>query len=73
MTIMKKCICSLFFVALLSSCIAQKEKLIILQHPETMEFERCQVADWGSKEALAENEACVEAYKQKGYVVWGTR
>lgn len=46
-------------------------KKIILQHPETMEFMKCNVGQWGSESAFATNEECVEEYKKQGYVIWG--
>lgn len=70
---MKKLLYLPILVALLCSCIPKKQELIILQHPETMDFEECRVADWGSKEAIKENEECVKSYKQQGYTIWGTR
>lgn len=62
-------------LVLLSSCLATKDKteLVILQHPQTMDFQNCRVEDWGSQKAIENNEACVKSYQQKGYVIWGTR
>lgn len=60
---------------LLSSCLATKDKteLVILQHPDTMDFQECRLADWGSGKALRDNEECVNRYRQQGYIIWGSR
>jgi hypothetical protein len=46
---------------------------VILQHPETMDFQDCRLADWGSDKAIRENEECVQRYQQQGYIIWGQR
>jgi hypothetical protein len=59
---------------LLSSCMAAKDKpkTVILQNPETMDFQNCKVADWGSEEGFQDNEKCIERYQQEGYIIWGS-
>lgn len=46
-------------------------KKVILQHPQTMEFAKCNVGQWGSESPFDSNEECIEDYKKQGYVVWG--
>ena len=60
---------------LLCSCIASKDttELVIMQHPETMDFQDCRLADWGSDKAIRENEECVQRYQRQGYIIWGQR
>jgi hypothetical protein len=62
-------------IILLSSCIANKEKskVVIMQNPQTMDFQDCKVADWGSEEAFKNNEECVKTYQSQGYIIWGER
>jgi hypothetical protein len=49
-----------------------KPKTVILQNPETMDFQNCKVADWGSEEGFQDNEKCIERYQQEGYIIWGS-
>lgn len=60
---------------LLTSCLATKDKptLVILQHPQTMDFQNCKVEDWGSQKGFSDNEACVKKYQEQGYTIWGSR
>jgi len=46
---------------------------VMLQHPETMEFVKCQVDQWGTKKSFVKNEECVKDYQSQGYVIWGER
>lgn len=46
-------------------------KKVIMQHPQTMEFQKCNVGQWGSESPFATNEECIEEYKKQGYIVWG--
>jgi len=59
---------------LLCSCLAEKSepKVVILKHPDTLDFQRCVVADWGSKQGYRDNEECIRQYRQRGYIVWGS-
>lgn len=45
----------------------------MLQHPETMDFVKCEVDQWGTKKSFAKNEQCIEEYKRQGYVIWAER
>lgn len=58
---------------LLTSCAKDRPMLVIMKHPDTMDFQNCKVADWGSEEAFMQNEACVKGYQQQGYTIWGSR
>lgn len=60
---------------LLSSCLADKSspKVVVLKNPATLDFQNCEVQDWGSKEAYAANKKCVEQWQQQGYVIWGSQ
>lgn len=71
----RKFLLLLTLAGLLSSCLASKDSidLVILKHPETMDFQNCRVADWGSEKALRDNEECVKGYQQQGYIIWGQR
>lgn len=64
-----------FFVSLflIGGCagFSGKPTSVILQDPATMEFVNCDVDEWGTAASYQRNEECVEAYKKKGYVVWG--
>ena len=57
-----------------SGCMSMsgKPKVVIMQHPETMEFYNCEVAKPMIDKNYLANELCVEEYKKKGYIVWGT-
>lgn len=46
-------------------------KKVIMQHPQTMEFKKCNVGQWGSESPFETNEECIEEYKKQGYIVWG--
>jgi hypothetical protein len=70
----------MLFLILLSGLIVagcatltDKPVVVILQNLETMEFVNCKVDNWNMPGSYAENDACVEGYKKKGFVVWGTR
>lgn len=60
---------------LLSGCASMqgKPQLVILQHPETMEFQNCEVDKLGLHSSFASNEECVKKYQKMGYVIWGER
>ncbi|MFV0436552.1 MAG: hypothetical protein ACK5PS_04060 [Desulfopila sp.] len=60
-------------VLLLSSCAAEKtaSRTVMLKNPQTLDFQSCQVEDWGSEEAYAAKQRCVEQWQQQGYVIWG--
>ena len=59
---------------LAGGCASYSSKsVVIMQHPETMEFVNCKVDGWATNGAYAENEKCVEDLKKKGYIVWGER
>jgi len=72
---------NLMFLLLLFAVLAQagcavlsdKPVTVILQHPETLEFVNCDVDHWNMPASYEKNDKCVEEYKKKGFVVWGTR
>ena len=47
--------------------------MVIMQHPETMDFVDCKVDEWATPASYAKNAKCVEDLKNKGYLVWGER
>lgn len=50
-----------------------KPTKVILQNPETLEFVSCEVDEWETTRSFADNDKCIDAYKKKGFIVWGTR
>ena len=56
-------------------CAAFMDKpvTVILKDTETLEFVTCDVDHWNTPGSYKKNDECVEGYKKKGYVVWGTR
>jgi len=63
-------------ILLLSSCLSDTKgpKVVILKHPETLDFQNCEVSgEWPDEADYAANEKCVQALKQQGYIVWGSR
>lgn len=44
-----------------------------MQDPKTMDFVNCDVGKYGLDKHFKDKEKCVEEYKAKGYIVWGTR
>ena len=68
-------LCAFFLSAGISGCASfgDQPTTVILKHPETLDFVNCNVDKWGTTKSFSDNEKCVEQYKQKGYVVWGTR
>ena len=69
---------ALFFCCLLlmlSACASfqGKAKTVILKHPDTLDFQSCQVEFWGLDSHYAANDACVQKYLQEGYQIWGQR
>lgn len=70
------CITGIFLLLfLISGCagMSGKSKSVMLQNPETMDFVKCTVDQWGTKASYAKNEACVEEYKRQGYIIWAER
>lgn len=62
----------LLILPLFASCAAMKEpRVVILQHPETMEFKNCEVGTWATGKDFTENSKCVKKFEEQGYVVWG--
>lgn len=59
---------------LLCSCMAAKNKpkVVVLQNPDTLDFQNCKVADWGSEKGYQDNEECIKEYQQQGYIIWGS-
>ena len=58
----------------LAGCGKQTDKsVVIMQHPETMDFVKCTVDAWATSASYAKNAQCVEDLKNKGYIVWGER
>jgi hypothetical protein len=55
------------------AAISSRPVTVILQHPQTMEFVNCDVDHWNMPASYDKNDKCVEEYKKKGFVVWGTR
>lgn len=68
-------VASLFLLLLISGCakMSDESTSVMLQNPETMEFVKCDVNQWGTKKSFAENEQCIEDYKRQGYVIWAER
>jgi hypothetical protein len=66
---------ALFITLLTTGCAKMSDEptTVMLQNPETMEFVKCDVDQWGTKKSFADNQACVEDYKSKGYVIWAER
>ena len=66
---------TLFIILLISGCakMSDESTSVMLQNPETMEFVKCDVDQWGTKKSFAENEQCIEGYKRQGYVIWSQR
>ncbi len=62
-------------IFLLTSCGAMQGKYskVILKHPETLDFQECQVDGVMTKEAYSKSDECIEKYKNLGYEVWGER
>lgn len=52
---------------------SDKSTSIMLQHPETMDFVKCDVDQWRTKSSYAKMDQCVESYRTKGYVIWAER
>jgi len=46
---------------------------VMLQHPETMDFVKCDVDQWGTKKSFAKKDQCVQSYISQGYVIWAER
>ena len=68
---------SLAVVTLFLACSCAKMSgesvSVMLQNPETMEFVKCDVDQWGTKKSYAKNEQCVKDYQNQGYVIWAER
>lgn len=64
-----------FYMFFCGGCalFSDKPTTVILQNVETMEFVDCVVDHWGTAQSYQDNDTCVEGYKSKGFVVWGTR
>lgn len=61
-------------ISLLAGCGQHSGKtMVIMQHPETMEFVNCKVDAWATPVSYAKNARCVEDLKKQGYIVWGER
>ncbi len=64
----------LFALSGLTGCGNHSAKsVVIMQHPETMDFVNCSVDAWATPASYAKNARCVEDLKEKGYIVWGER
>lgn len=55
------------------SLFQKKPTVVILKHPETLDFVDCKVGKWEMPESYSANDLCIEEYKKKGYEVWGKR
>lgn len=70
-----------YFITGISVCLmtagcasmSDESTTVMLQHPETMEFVKCDVDQWGTKVSFAKNEDCIEEYKRQGYIIWAER
>lgn len=70
-----------FFIAGVAICLlvagcarmSDESTSVMLQNPETMEFVKCTVDQWGTKASFAKNQECIEEYKRQGYVIWAER
>lgn len=62
-------------VLLLASCAAMrgKPRVVIMQHPETMDFKNCDVGKYGFDSDFKDQQICVDELKTLGYMVWGER
>lgn len=60
---------------LLAGCGTMQGKYtkVILKHPETLEFQECEVGHLMTSEAYKTSDECIEKYKAQGYEVWGER
>ena len=58
---------------LVTACAAtgDRSKVVLLKHPETLDFQQCSVKDWGSRDGFAQKDRCVQQWQQQGYVIWG--
>ncbi len=72
---LKKFLFISLLLPLLASCMsmAGNHRVVILQHPETMDFQNCEVDKWGLDKHFKNNEECVKNYQKLGYIVWGSR
>lgn len=63
------------FCLFLGSCASMSDEStsVMLQNPETMEFVKCTVDQWGTKASFTKNEECIEEYKRQGYIIWAER
>lgn len=69
-------IVSLFIIGVLvfgCARMSDESTAVMLQHPETMDFVKCEVDQWGTKKSFAKKDQCVEDYKAKGYIIWAER
>ena len=66
-------IIALLFLGSGCASMSDESKSVMLQNPETMEFVKCTVDQWGTSASFARNAQCVEEYKRQGYVVWAER
>lgn len=75
MSMTKKLLLISVLLALLASCAATqgKPRVVIMQNPESMDFQNCKVEEWWNDQAFKDNEECVKGYLKQGYIVWGTR
>lgn len=60
---------------ILTACgqLQGKSSKVILKHPETLDFQTCEVNALMTKKSYDEKDACIEEYKEQGYVIWGER
>lgn len=60
---------------LVAGCAAtgDQTKVVVLKHPETLDFQQCSVDDWGSREGFAQKDRCVQQWQEQGYVIWGAQ
>jgi predicted ATPase len=72
---LKKILLISLLLPLLASCMSMEgnRRVVILQHPETMDFQNCEVDKLGLDKHFRNNEECVKDYQKRGYIVWGSR
>ncbi len=72
---MKKLLPVLLLIPLLAACASMqgKSRVVIMQHPYTMDFQNCEVGKYGFNKDFKDQQKCVDDLKNQGYIVWGER
>lgn len=71
----KKLLPVVLLLPLLASCasITGKPRVVIMQHPETIDFQNCDVGKYGFDKDFRDQQTCVDELKKQGYIIWGER